>query len=75
MSDQKRRIISYIKEHGSITPAEAFVNLGIYNFSARLAELKSEGYAFDMKLEKTVNQYGTIRFGRYTITEEPRAAG
>jgi hypothetical protein len=70
MLNQKEMIIQYIKDFGSITPAEAFLDLGIYNFSARLSELKDEGYAFVMKREKGKNRYGRpVSWGRYRLTQ------
>ena len=69
MQTQKQMILQYIKDFGSITPAEAFTELGIYNFSARLAELKDK-HKFKMTWEKRKNRYGkTIRYGRYTLDE------
>lgn len=66
MKTQKEMILQYIKDFGSITPAEAFIDLGIYNFSARLAELKDDGYKFKMVKEKGKNRYGKpIWWGRY----------
>lgn len=70
MPSQKEMIIRYITDFGSITPAEAFTDLGIYNFSARLAELKVDGYKFKMEKEKRKNRYGkTIWWGRYSFDD------
>lgn len=70
MLTQKEMIMQYIKDFGSITPAEAFLDLGIYNFSARLAELKDEGYSFDMKRERGKNRYGrAVSWGRYRLKQ------
>lgn len=70
MQTQKELIIQYINDFGSITPAEAFTDLGIYNFSARLAELKAQGYSFDMQKEKGKNRYGrTVSWGRYRLKQ------
>lgn len=70
MQTQKELIIQYINDFGSITPAEAFNDLGIYNFSARLAELKAQGYSFDMQREKGRNRYGRpISWGRYRLKQ------
>lgn len=70
MQTQKEMIIQYIKDFGSITPAEAFKDLGIYNFSARLSELKDEGYTFDMQRERGRNRYGrVITWGRYRFKQ------
>ena len=37
---QKEQLLKYLMKHKTITPAEAFSKLGIYNFSARLSEFR-----------------------------------
>lgn len=41
---QTQRIIEHIKKNGSITQREAYIDYSIQNFSARLSELKQDGY-------------------------------
>ncbi len=70
MITQGELILQYIHDFGSITPAEAFTDLGIYNFSARLSELKEQGYSFEMNREKGKNRYGrTVSWGRYRLKQ------
>ena len=70
MITQGELILQYIHDFGSITPAEAFTDLGIYNFSARLSELKDQGYSFEMNREKGKNRYGrTVSWGRYRFKQ------
>lgn len=55
---QKERILQYIEDFGSITPMEAFKDLGITKLATRVSELIFEGYKFEKKLEKGKNRYG-----------------
>ena len=40
---QKERIISYMKTFGSITPVEAFADLGVMRLSARIFDIEQDG--------------------------------
>lgn len=55
---QGERILKYIDEKGSITPMEAFNELGITKLATRISELRRGG-------EKIEKRYvtGTNRFG------------
>ncbi len=70
LSKQCQRIIDFIKVEGSITAAEAKDHLGIMNFSARLSELKEQGYVFEMKREKGLNRFNEKTcYGRYRLKQ------
>lgn len=70
-SRQQQRILDYITDFGSITAGEAYFDLGILNFSARLSELKDKGFRFNSVREKARNRYGEpISYNRYTFYEE-----
>lgn len=43
-STQRDEVINYIKEHGTITRLDAFLDLGIAELPARICELKKEKY-------------------------------
>ena len=71
MKNQKERIIQYINDFGSITTKDAFNDLGIARLSARIFELKNEGYAFDESWETGKNRYGeAVCFKRFAFREE-----
>lgn len=56
---QKVRIISYIKQFGSISPIQAFMDLGITKLSTRIGELEREcGYSFIREKGTGKNRYG-----------------
>lgn len=55
---QHERILNYLKEHGSITPMEAFQELGITRLAARVHELERMGIYLDREMEKGRDRYG-----------------
>lgn len=70
MTNQKARIIEYIKKFGSITSKDAYVDLGITQLGARIFELKNEGYVFRTKFENGKNRFGEkVCFKRYSLEE------
>ena len=63
---QCQEIIEYLEQNGSITPAEAFVELNIYRLAARISDLRRQGYRIDTKIEYTRNWKGKlVHFARY----------
>ena len=52
---QREKIINYLYGFGSITSWEAYRDLGITQFAARVKELKEEGYQFTSKWENKKN--------------------
>lgn len=68
---QGERVIDYIKQYGSITPLDAFRDLGITKLATRVSELKREGYIFNQTYEGTKNRYGEpVHYMRYSLGEE-----
>lgn len=67
---QCERIIEYIKAFGSISPMEAFSDLGITKLATRVSEMKAEGIEFEQKYEKAKNRYGEdVHYMRYYLKE------
>lgn len=65
---QKDRVVAYINEFGSITTWQAYADLGITRLSARIWELKEEGYIFKKDRVKRMNRYNQpISFDKYMI--------
>lgn len=72
---QKERVIDYIKKFGSITSYEAFRDLGITRLSARVYELKEDGYKFKSKTEFKKNRFGDqVYYARYELAKKRRAS-
>ena len=68
---QGERIIEYIREFGSISPMEAFSDLGITKLATRVSEMSAEGIEFVKKYEETKNRYGEkVHYMRYSLKEQ-----
>jgi hypothetical protein len=69
---QKDRVIKYIKDFGSITPGEAFTELGAYRLSAIIYDLKhKDGYNIKTEIQSGKNRYGdTTHFAKYSFIEQ-----
>ncbi len=65
---QAQRIVDYIKEHGSITPYEAFRDLGITKLATRVSEMQKSGIKFEKSLVKSKNRFGdAVTYMKYTL--------
>lgn len=65
---QGERIIAYIKEYGSITPYEAFADLGITKLATRISEMTAQGIEFEKVMETSKNRYGqNVHYMRYSL--------
>lgn len=70
-TNQRQRILQYIREFGSITSLEAYKDLGITQLGARIFELKREGYNFTTKTEYGTNRYGErMDYARYYLLDD-----
>lgn len=64
------RILDYFHDFGSITQLEALHDLGCMRLSARIGDLKKQGYKFITKPEKDKNRYGEkISYSRYFLEQ------
>ena len=63
---QQERILAYIDEFGSITPMEAFADLGVTKLATRVSEMQKMGIKFDKEMMCTRNWYGEmVHYMRY----------
>lgn len=66
--NQREQIIQYIKDFGSITSYEAYIDLGITQLATRIKELKEQGYTFKCEWIKKRNRYGKkVNFKKYKL--------
>lgn len=66
--NQRERILAYIDEFGSITPMEAFADLGITKLATRVSELDALGVKLHKEWEVSRNRYGKpVRYMRYSM--------
>lgn len=66
ISNQKKRILQYMKIHGSISQGEAY-KIGIGRLSARIMELRIAGYNIRCEMILGEDEYGPYRYGRYYL--------
>lgn len=68
MVSQKQMVLDYIREFGSITPIDAFRDLGVTRLAAKIFELKKEGHDIDKVIETGKNRFGNrTRYARYSF--------
>lgn len=71
--NQCEKIVLYIQMFGSISSMEAFQDLGITRLSARIYELRNEGYQFDETYETSKNRFGeSVHYKRYRFQKETK---
>lgn len=70
---QQKKILKYIRDFGSISPMEAFSDLGITKLSTRISEMIKSGIRIEKHMETTRNRYGqTVKFMRYRMEKETK---
>ena len=57
---QYEMILNYIDQFGSISPMEAFMDLGITKLSTRISEMRKAGYEFSKAMESRENRFGKV---------------
>ena len=67
---QADRIVDYINEFGSITPLQAFRDLGVTKLATRVSEMKCEGIEFEQEWQTSKNRYGEdVRYMKYWLAD------
>lgn len=70
MPTQCDRILQYMRDFGSIDPAQAMSDLGVMRLAARISDLKEEGHNITRKMVKKKNRYGEpVSFAEYRLEE------
>ena len=65
---QLERLLKWLQDFGSITPAEAYEELGIMRLAARIKDLRDAGYPIIVVMESKKNRYGvTVSYARYSM--------
>lgn len=68
MVSQKKMVLDYIGEFGSITPLDAFRDLGVTRLAAVIFELKEDGNDIHTERERSKNRFGQpTRYARYSF--------
>ena len=70
MITQREAILQYIKEFGSITPMQAFSDLGITKLATRISEMRKDGMTFNIETVTVRNRYGkSVTYAKYSFAE------
>ena len=68
---QCEQIIDYLHRFGSITPMEAFADLGITKLATRVSEMRKDGREFKIETVKSTNRFGkTVRYAKYSLKDD-----
>lgn len=67
---QREAILEYINKFGSITPMEAFADLGITKLATRVSEMRKDGIVLKHELIKSKNRFGkTVHYMKYSFKD------
>lgn len=58
---QTEMILEYLHKFGEITPLEALSAIGCFRLSARIADLRADGYNITTTIAKGKKQYATYK--------------
>lgn len=76
MATHHQRIFEYMERFGSISPMEAFADLGETKLSTRIGEMKRRGIEIEGREEIGVSRFGQeVRYMRYRLREKENKAG
>ena len=65
---QKEKILQYLKDHGTITTREAFLNIGVTRLASRIWDLRNDGYNIIREMVKVKNRDGeTCTVAQYRL--------
>lgn len=68
MVSQKKMVLDYIREFGSITPLDVFKDLGVTRLAAVTFELKEDGHDIHTEREHGKDRFGhATRYARYSF--------
>lgn len=71
MTNQKEMVLQYMRDFGSITPMEAIMVLHITRLSARIFELRRDGFEIVTERERKRNLNGRyVEFARYSLKDD-----
>ena len=69
--NRAERVFAYMKEFGSITPMEAFQDLGYTRLACAIAEMKRDGHKVRKQYETRKNRFGQpVTYARYFLGDE-----
>lgn len=68
---QENRVLEYMQKFGGITTRDAFNDLGITRLSAKIFNLKKQGYDIISEYKQAKNRFGeTTYFKKYMLKQD-----
>lgn len=68
---QRELILQYLNDFGSITPMQAFADLGITKLATRISEMRRDGFDIHVESVQMKNRYGkTVTFAKYSMEDK-----
>lgn len=68
---QNKQILNYLQQGNAITQAKAVEIFGCYRLSARIHDLREEGYDIKATTRIVKNRYGnSVSFAEYELVKE-----
>jgi hypothetical protein len=68
--NQKIRLLQYLKKNKSITPLEAWTELGIYRLSDTIFKLRNDGHYIKTEQQTSYNKFDEkVKFAKYVYKE------
>lgn len=75
MINQKQKVLEYLQSGKILTRKIAMQSMGVMNVTARIAELREEGYEINPNITKGVNRYGDkVRYAAWTLSASAQPA-
>lgn len=68
---QCEKVLEYLEQKGSITAWQAVYDLGIFRLSARISDLKADGYKIKSETIRMKDGRGEFKnYAKYTLVED-----
>ena len=64
---RNRMVLEHMREHGSITGAEAWKNFHLYRLSSVIYRLRNEGHEIDTLM---VEDESGVKYAKYILTKD-----
>lgn len=68
--NQTELIMHFMRENGSINPLEALQHIGCFRLSARIHQLRKNGYQITSKRVTKNGRFGAVSFAEYHLKIE-----
>lgn len=70
MRSQNEAILAYMETFGSITPLEAFADIGCMRLASRLSDLRRQGHRIKSGMVTGMNRLNRrVSYARYTLED------